>query len=615
MITHLHNDKAKGGTKNDIQMALEDTQYALKQAMEKAEADYADRQYLLNQLEISQQEQEFLDRTLDEVRLENENRTKLTEAYMTEEYSKLQERLEAAEKRAIEMSTNGTKAFAKSARTIGYLEGETLRLKNLVDHFRIITVKLGSDLKAANEEGMKAKSLEHRLQTMFVTEEQLLLKTKQLEALLQTKEAELIAMQRMVQELEEKRLEVYETEITQLQDKIRTIDDAYATMARDHKQLQQSASEMEQVTRLEIQKLNDTLTLLKEELSKKVAVINMNEQNIKTLQKTVRDKENSLAETEGKLLSLHNEDVFNQNEWSVRKSEYEKDLQEKINVNDQLEEKVQAMITQIKELEDSIVLKDEMITSTLLRQATAAEELRQKRLILEVTQTEVASLNGTIEDLRAALNTSNDDLNSLKEQYLLLKNTTHHEALLKLAESEMMTKSMSYELDNLKSDLHKAHEQLGVVKSRLESSEKQLEDIRAKNITLSADEQVLHANIESLSSDNKQLKAYLDESNNKLSLAQEMILKYEDDNQHLTDVQSQMKARITTLEETNESMKEAEMTLANEMRSFTTFMTSGLNLSENEEDCNVTAEISLMIQGGDGMNPSIQAFNELRSNS
>jgi len=625
MISHLQNDKVKGN-KNDIQQKLEETQYALKQAVEKAEADYAERQYLLNQLEISQQEQEFLDRTLDEVRMEQDNRNKANEAYMNEEYSKLQERLEVAEKRAIEMSTNGTKAFAKSARTIGYLEGETLRLRNLVDHFRIINVKLGSDLKSANEEGMKAKSLEHRLQTLVVTEEQLITKTKHLETLLQTKEAELITMQRMVQELEERKLEDYELEINQLHDKIRVTENAHALITKEFKQLQQSATESEKVAKMELQNLNDNVAVLKDELQKRVATINANEQNIKSLQKSIRDKDNSLAEIEGQLQSIRNEDAFNQAEWKHKLDEYERDLRERNSLNERLESKVAAMVSQISELEDSIALKDEMIASTLSRQAAAAEELRQKRLALEISQTDIANLNTTVEELRSTADYVNQDLTIMKEQYSTLKNTTHHEALLKLADSEMTIKNMSYELDNLSKDLSKAQDQVANLKGKLESTEQQIDELRAKNIALSADEQVLQANVESLSQDNKQLKAYLEESNSKLSLAQEMILKYEDDSRRLTDMQSQMKYKLNTLE----VMKESEMLLANEMKMFTASMLNSLNhhssyadndskhldreaaaFFESQANSDVQNEITLMIQES-GMEESDSSLSSIR---
>lgn len=71
---------------------------------------------------------DLLEQSLHEARSENESNLR-DFAISEDEYGRLCERLENAEKRAIEMSTNGAKAFARSSRTIAILEGECSRVR------------------------------------------------------------------------------------------------------------------------------------------------------------------------------------------------------------------------------------------------------------------------------------------------------------------------------------------------------------------------------------------------------------------------------------------------------------------------------------------------------
>ena len=88
------------------------------------------------------------------------------------------------------ISAQSAKAFAQSARTIAYLEGEVTRVKTLADHFRVVNDKLMGDLKLSREESMTLKSVEHRLKLSIDAEKRLQEKLKVSEAMLKNKERE-----------------------------------------------------------------------------------------------------------------------------------------------------------------------------------------------------------------------------------------------------------------------------------------------------------------------------------------------------------------------------------------------------------------------------------------
>ena len=70
----------------------------------------------------------------------------------SEDMARLIGRIEAAERRALDMSTHGAKAFARSVRTVAFLEGECSRLRILVDHLRSVNIKLTGDIQTAHEQ-------------------------------------------------------------------------------------------------------------------------------------------------------------------------------------------------------------------------------------------------------------------------------------------------------------------------------------------------------------------------------------------------------------------------------------------------------------------------------
>ena len=85
---------------------------------------------------------------------------------LTEDFTKLTEKFEITEKRALEMSAQGARYFAKTAKGMALLEGENAKLRSLIDHFRIVNSKLMGDVYAANSTLAASSGLQQRHETL-----------------------------------------------------------------------------------------------------------------------------------------------------------------------------------------------------------------------------------------------------------------------------------------------------------------------------------------------------------------------------------------------------------------------------------------------------------------
>lgn len=155
-------------TRELLERKLQEVQSSLKAALLSNEVGAETHEKLWTDLQESQRKQEQLERSLQDAIYEAEEESRAAQNALNvhnaqntsseglfisaEEFARLAARLENAELRAEEMATNGAKAFARSARTVAFLEGECSRLRTLGDHFRAVNMKLMGDVKAAHEE-------------------------------------------------------------------------------------------------------------------------------------------------------------------------------------------------------------------------------------------------------------------------------------------------------------------------------------------------------------------------------------------------------------------------------------------------------------------------------
>jgi chromosome segregation ATPase len=129
----------------------------------------------------------------------------------------LTERFDQLEKRAVEMSSQGAKQFARAAKGIALLESENFQLKSLVDHFRLVNAKLLGDIRLASsssghqEENSAAvivryQLLEHELHLSLE-------RVTSLEAEIQDKDRQLLKVLESSQLEDERRTENFEEEL------------------------------------------------------------------------------------------------------------------------------------------------------------------------------------------------------------------------------------------------------------------------------------------------------------------------------------------------------------------------------------------------------------------
>lgn len=111
-----------------------------------------------------------------------------------DEIYQLQQKLQLVEKQSAEISTNGAKVFAKTSRTIALLEADVIRLKSLIDHFKLVNIQLNEDLKVAQIEAMKVTSYDNRFQLQLENESKILLRMSEFEDALREKESQILQL-------------------------------------------------------------------------------------------------------------------------------------------------------------------------------------------------------------------------------------------------------------------------------------------------------------------------------------------------------------------------------------------------------------------------------------
>lgn len=293
-----------------------------------------------------------------------------------EEFSRLKvqvERLEKSEKRSLEISKHGAKSFARSARTIAYLESECLRLRTLVDHFRLVNSKLTSDMKAANEEGLLAKSLEQRLRVCHENEDGLHLRISSLEAALQAKENESLAALQRTNEYEEKRADDADREIAQLNDKLRQSQEKL-------RQFQEKSRQEREVVERTMRTHSDEVKIMREKMSRlEVEVDGFNkgaidhEATATSLRVALREKESELIDARSKMGLLKQDSEMTKEGWDRHRRELENDLKESLARSAELETIISSLKSKLVEADTRNVMKDENIANALTKQVTFAD--------------------------------------------------------------------------------------------------------------------------------------------------------------------------------------------------------------------------------------------------
>jgi chromosome segregation ATPase len=444
--------------RKEFDLRLEDTLNSLNRVMDSNDALVEERNEFEVKLRECILERDELERTLEDLKVEAQFQaqdiSRESAQLAADEFARLVERLELAEKRAVEMSSNGARAFAKSARTIAYLEGECSHQASLVDHFRGVNAKLTNDLKVTNEEALRAKGLEHRyiywnsyksLNPIFIlcrlnmaseNEIALLNRISTLEHTVRSKEKELLLSFHSSQNQEEMRTEKFEAEIRELGEKLKSAKEKIMSLS---KELKASTESYE----AKVATLTEDVSFSKEQVSyaeqDKIRMQNSVEELevlSASLKTQLRMAEERIVELESQTHLLSQDKLVFGDAFEKRKTEFDVSMQDKSRRIRELENQMNTLKRQLSEAEASNILKDDVISSALNKQSALTDDTRSLRAKVDGLITSNKGLLQTTDERRSQHLHTTDDLTTLKSLYSDLKGSVLPDALAKLQHAE-----------------------------------------------------------------------------------------------------------------------------------------------------------------------------------
>ena len=408
--------------------------------MEKNDFLAEEREQMLTRLKEAQADRDDLERSLEEVRidaqLQQQDISRESIQNANEELARLSERLEAAERRAVEMSTNGAKAFARSSRTIAFLEGECARLSSLADHFKGVNAKLTGDLKLMSDESLKVRGLEHRLKLSSEAEVALLTRISTLENNIRSKEKELLLTMHSSQNQEEARSEQFEAEVRDLTEKLRTSNEKHASSVRDLKATIESYEMRVHTLTEELMLGRENIDRLAIENSRLGRSLETEELASLTIKSSVRDRDDRIIELESQLTVICQEKLAFSEAMDRRKLEFEAALNEKGKRIREVEGQLLGIKKQLTDTEASNMLKDDVISSALSKQTTLGEDNRAMRSRIDTLVADNSALLQSNEELRSQLSHVSERLNIAENLFVELKDTTHRDTVSLLQQTQ-----------------------------------------------------------------------------------------------------------------------------------------------------------------------------------
>lgn len=193
---------------------------------------------------------------------------------LTEDFSRLTEKFELTEKRALEMSAHGARFYAKTMKGMALLEGENAKLRALIDHFRIVNAKLMGDVYAATSTAGDASGLKQRFDILEQQYLEVLSKVEQLEIDVVTKDQQLSSLTEESQLQLEKKNEDHDVILREERQNYRVMEESLSFAEKTSSQLQEMNQLLEKRVEREIQiaseesdRLNSLITVERQRAS------------------------------------------------------------------------------------------------------------------------------------------------------------------------------------------------------------------------------------------------------------------------------------------------------------------------------------------------------------
>ena len=410
------------GDRRLVEKALKDTQALLQNALDQHDRDATEKEEAWAKCDAAHQHIEELQTLLDDVNAQLSERIHQGQDHdvaaqlVEEEVHNIKQRLSEAELQAEQMSSESARAFAKSARTIAYLEGECTRLKTLLDHLRVVNAKLNGDLKTAHLESMRCKSLEHRAKLSEQDQAALQKRITALESTVQHKEQELLEGLERCREQEEERLERFENDYNTINAQFRALQEKNSALLSEHELLKET---LEQATADHTAEVN-SIQLKLQNAQKNTTIqqkhVEEVEYELRTVRTALQEQEHLYSQASTKISLLTEEVRVSKETHASAVRELTNEVRDRTEVNRTKEQQLAQLKAQVGRLESEFVQRDEEIAGKLLRRVAADDENRQLRSQLDTQASDLSLMRGRIEDLQIQVTTLTQSSEAIQEQ-------------------------------------------------------------------------------------------------------------------------------------------------------------------------------------------------------
>lgn len=506
----------------------------------------------------------MLDRSHDQTQAESmvslgTHRVATSVMVSNEEASRLADRIEDVERRAVEASAHGAKVYARSARTIAYLEGKISSLSVYVDHLRLVNSKLVGDVKAARIEGSQAKRSEHRLQLAMQEDAAMRAKLASLETLLTDKEEELLRLDGEVRVREQAQVLKHEAALGEAKEAMRSLQVTFASTIQQLEALKVESAEFAATAAADKKLLEKRA----EEAHYQVSVAEFKLNSITTDLEGLRT---SIREKEITTLMLEENNKVSESEFKAR----EEDVRRR---HERADSERREALAQLAVAEEKLKVSDERLSMADERAIEKESALISALNQLAETESEIRRLNGLVQNMSAdnsafirdreeyenRIAQLMGDLDASKEQFAEWEQVVHRRTLEKLEKTEEKLSVVLDESDSTKDRLNQVlqdYESLHQHTTDLDSRKKKVDSELAGALKR---EQSLEMKVLDLKNEIKAVRSQFEDVHLKITTQtdEQKSLKGE-----LSEASVVIEGQLTRIYELESQLKSAHLSLA-----------------------------------------------------
>lgn len=517
-VADLEEQKKRWAMKREeLESSIESSREASRSAEMALERKEMEKNELLHRLESSSRHRDLntsmeFNTSVDIGHSEADGAIVTSAIQTLEELSRLAERVEEAEKRALDMSAQGARQFAKTTKTIAMLESDNYRQKMLVDHLRLVNSKLMGDIKAANAAGLQSNAMSTRFHMLEQELQEYMHKCAHLEAEIEEKDNALLEALEESQLIEDQRNRSFEEDIKNEQDRVMQLLDDNSQKDRTIRRLNDLNESLQHQVEKEIESAYMESERHRAEIQVEVKRAESAESTISSLRLQIVTLENEKSAAENSLEQMSKNHADKLAEYSKKKAVLESTISKNEDQIMDLQNTIDGHKATIRALEEDLMSRDSRIhdlTASMDDLESLYEDntnrLRELEISLEKSVVERDQQEAKIADLTQYLD---DARNQLETQ--------------------------DNELRSFSSKLQKSEEKIRKVTSEKHALEVVIEELRLKNESMCDTSNIAESKVDELQFD-------LQQSKNEIELLESEIL---DRKGELIHVKSQLESAI-----------------------------------------------------------------------